>query len=398
MQKEITKAYKYRIYPNKQQEEMLLKHFGCSRFVYNKFLFDRQEQYRLTGKSDNYYKQAKLLTELKKDENFKWLKEVNSQTLQQSLRHLETAYTNFFRGRSGLPKFKKKSNRNSFTVPQFIVFENSRVYIPKCKEGIKVKEHRPLQGIILFATFSKTPTNKYYVSITVKQDYNSKQPANKGVGIDLGIKDLVITSNGQKFQNNKFTEKYAKKLRKAQQHLARKVKGSNRYENQRLKVALIYEKIANCRSDVLHKITHKLVMENDAVYMENLNISGMLKNDKLSRAISDCSWFEFSRQLQYKGEWDDTYIHEINRFYPSSKTCHSCGYTVDKMPLNIRKWTCPNCKIEHDRDVNAAINILLEGKREISAGTVDYTDGADVRPFQGQPAMKSETHKSLICG
>ena len=398
MQKEITKAYKYRIYPNKQQEEMLLKHFGCSRFVYNKFLFDRQEQYRLTGKSDNYYKQSKLLTELKKDENFKWLKEVNSQTLQQSLRHLETAYTNFFRGRSGLPKFKKKSNRDSFTVPQSIVFENSRIYIPKCREGIKVKEHRPLQGIILFATFSKTPTNKYYVSITVKQDYNSKQHTNKEVGIDLGIKDLVITSSGQKFQNNKFTEKYAKKLRRAQQHLARKTKGSRRYENQRLKVALIYEKIANCRSDVLHKITHKLVMENDAVYMENLNISGMLKNNKLSKAISDCSWFEFSRQLQYKGEWDDTYIHEINRFYPSSKTCHSCGYIMGKMPLDIRKWTCPNCKIEHDRDVNAAINILLEGKREISAGTVDYTNGEDVRPISSdtnrQTSMKLEAPTS----
>ena len=394
MQKEIIKAYKYRIYPNKQQEEMLLKHFGCSRFVYNKFLFDRQEQYRLTGKSDNYYKQSKLLTELKRDENFKWLKEVNSQTLQQSLRHLEVAYTNFFQGRSSLPKFKKRTHRNSFTVPQFVKFEKGRIYVPKFKDGIKAKEHRPLQGIILFATFSKTPTNKYYVSITVKQDYNSKQPTNKEVGIDLGIKELVITSSGQKFQNNKFTEKYAKKLRKAQQHLARKIKGSNRYENQRLKVALIYEKIANCRSDVLHKITHKLVMENDAVYMENLNVSGMLKNDKLSKAISDCSWYEFSRQLKYKGEWDDTYIHEINRFYPSSKTCHKCGYKFDKLTLDMREWVCPVCKTHHDRDINASINILLEGKRELSAGTVDYTNGEDVRPIssntKGQTSMKLE--------
>lgn len=393
MQKEITKAYKYRIYPNKQQEEMLLKHFGCSRFVYNKFLFDRQEQYRLTGKSDNYYKQAKLLTELKKDKNFKWLKEVNSQTLQQSLRHLEVAYTNFFQGRTSLPKFKKKTHRNSFTVPQFVKFENGRIYMPKCKEGIKVKEHRPLQGIILFATFSKTPTNKYYVSITVKQNYDSKLPTKKEVGIDLGVKDLVITSEGKKYKNHKFFNKYKKELKKAQQHLSRKTKGSNRYENQRLKVAKIYEKIANCRSDVLHKISHELVMKYDAVYLENLNIKGMLRNDKLSKAISDCSWFEFSRQLQYKGEWDETYIHEINRFYPSSKTCHSCGYIMDKMPLGIREWTCPQCNTHHDRDINASINILLEGKREISAGTVDYTNGEDVRPISittRQTSMKLE--------
>ena len=397
MQKEITKAYKYRIYPNKQQEEMLLKHFGCSRFVYNKFLFDRQEQYRLTGKSDNYYKQAKLLTELKKDKNFKWLKEVNSQTLQQSLRHLEVAYTNFFQGRTSLPKFKKKTHRNSFTVPQFIKFENGRIYMPKCKEGIKVKEHRPLQGIILFATFSKTPTNKYYVSITVKQNYDSKLPTKKEVGIDLGIKDLLVTSEGKKYKNHKFFNKYKKELKKAQQHLSRKTKGSNRYENQRLKVAKIYEKIANCRSDVLHKISHELVMKYDAVYLENLNIKGMLRNDKLSKAISDCSWFEFSRQLKYKGEWDETYIHEINRFYPSSKTCHSCGYIMDRMPLDIREWTCPKCNIHHDRDINASINILLEGKREISAGTVDHTNGEDVRPISiatRQTSMKLEASTS----
>ena len=258
-------------------------------------------------------------------------------------------------------------------------------------------EHRQLQGKILFATISKTPTNKYFVSITVKQDYNSKNHTNQEVGIDLGIKDLVITSNGDKYKNHKFTQKYAKKLKQAQQHLSRKTKGSKRFEKQRLKVALIHEKIANCRSDVLHKISHKLVMQNDVVYLENLNIKGLSRSN-LAKSINDCSWGELTRQLHYKGDWDDTYIHEINRFYPSSKTCHSCGYIMDKMPLDIRKWTCPNCKIEHDRDVNAAINILLEGKREISVGTTDNTRGEDIRPQsrKRRKANLNETRSSLL--
>lgn len=384
MRKEINKAYKYRIYPTKQQEELLSKFFGCTRFVYNKFLFERKEQYRLTGKSNNYYEQAKELTSLKKNKDYSWLKEVNSQSLQQALRHLEVAYTKFFTGKGGYPKFKKKNSKNSFTVPQGVSLESNILKLPKFKEGIKVKVHRELEGKILFVTLSKTPTNKYYVSITVKQEYNSKQPTNKEVGIDLGIKDLVITSNGSKYQNNKYTNKYKNKLKKAQQHLSRKIKGSRRYENQRLKVALVHEKIANCRSDVLHKITHKLVKKYDVVYLENLNIKGMLQNHKLARSISDCAWHELVRQLEYKGDWDDIVIFQINRFYPSSQICNKCGYQNKEVnDLSIREWICPNCNTHLDRDVNASINILLEGKREISAGAVDYTSGEDVRLVKG---------------
>ena len=392
MEKRITKTYKYRLYPNRNQVEMFDRYFGCARFVYNRFLFERKKQYQEIGKSDNYYGQAKALTMLKKNEQYSWLKEVNAQVLQCSLRHLESAYTNFFQGRASFPVFKKKKAKNSFTVPQYVKFEESKLYIPKFKEGIKAVEHRQLQGKILFATISKTSTNKYYVSITVKQDYNSKHPTKKEVGIDLGIKDLVITSNGDKFKNHKFTEKYAKKLKQAQQHLSRKKKGSRQYEKQRLKVAVIHEKIANCRSDVLHKITHKSVMQNDVVYLENLNIKGLSRSN-LSKSVNDCSWGELTRQLHYKGDWDDTHIHEINRFYPSSKTCHSCGHIMDRMPLDIRKWTCPNCKARHDRDINAAINILQEGKREISAGTVDNTDGKDVRPNTCNSISKRQTFK-----
>ena len=397
MLKEITKTYKYRLYPSLQQEELLAKHFGCTRFVYNKFLALRQEQYRLTGKSDNYYTQSNLLTQLKKEQEYKWLKDVNAQSLQHSLRHLEIAYTRFFTGKGGYPKFKKKNNRNSFTVPQNVKFENGKLYIPKFKEGIKVVEHRQLQGKILFATISKTPTNKYFVSITVKQEYNSKEPTCKEVGIDLGIKDLVITSNGEKFKNNKYLLKYEKELKKAQQHLSRKKNGSNRYEKQRLKVALIYEKIANCRSDVLHKITHRLVINNDVVYIEDLNVKDMLKNHKLAKSISDCSFYELTRQLEYKGDWDDTYIHKIFRFYPSSKTCNKCGYIKQDLTLSDREWVCPSCNTRHDRDINASINILLEGKREISAGTVDYTNGEDVRPISSNTDRQTSMKLEAIC-
>jgi putative transposase len=300
---------------------------------------------------------------------------------------LKTAYVNFFSGKSKFPNYKKKKGKNSFCVPQFVKIEDGKIYISKLKKlgGIKLVEHRPLQGKILFATFSKTPTNKYFVSITVEQTYNSKQPTNKEIGIDLGIKDLIITSDGSKFKNHKFTNKYAVRLKKAQQHLSRKQKGSNGFEKQRLKVALIHEKIHNCRLDNLHKISHKLVMNNDVVYIENLNVKGMLKNHKLAKSISDCSWSELKRQLQYKGDWDDTYIHEIFRFYPSSKTCSICGYIKQDLSLDIRHWTCPECGYLHDRDINAARNILLEGQRELSnknssAGTADYTNAENVRP------------------
>lgn len=396
MLKEITKTYKYRLYPSLHQEELLAKHFGCTRFVYNKFLALRQEQYRLTGKSDNYYTQSNLLTQLKKEQEYKWLKDVNAQSLQHSLRHLEIAYTRFFTGKGGYPKFKKKNNRNSFTVPQFITLKDNKLFIPKFKNGIKIKLHRELQGNILFATISKTPTNKYYVSITVKQEYNSKKPTCKEVGIDLGIKDLVITSNGDKYKNHKFTQKYAKKLKQAQQHLSRKTKGSKRFEKQRLKVALIHEKIANCRSDVLHKISHKLVMQNDVVYLENLNIKGLSRSN-LAKSINDCSWGELTRQLHYKGDWDDTYIHEIFRFYPSSKTCNKCGYIKQDLILSDREWVCPSCNTRHDRDINASINILFEGKREISAGTVDYTNGEDIRPISSNTNRQTSMKLEAIC-
>ena len=369
------KTYKFRIYPTVEQEVILAKHFGCTRFVYNHFLNERKEQYQKSKKSDNYYAQAKSLTEIKKKEETEWLKEVNSQTLQFALRSLDTAFLNFFRGNAQFPKLKSRKHKNTFTVPQFGTINENKINIPKVKNGIKVKLHREVKGKIGKMNITKTPTGKYYVSIFTEQIIEELPKTNKQVGIDLGLKDFVITSDNKKFKNNRYTKKYAKQLKKAQQHLSRKQKGSNGFEKQKFKVANIHEKIASCRLDTLHKISHKLVKEYDVIVCEDLNVKGMIKNHKLSKHIADASWGNFVTLLQYKCDWYGKELVKVNRFYPSSKTCNECGWINQNLKLSDREWTCNSCGVIHDRDCNASKNILKEGLKNISAGTVDYTDG-----------------------
>ena len=385
------------MYPNKEQEQILARYFGSVRFIYNYFLAQRKQQYSENGTSDNYYQQSKTLTNLKKQEEYSWLREINSQTLQFTLRNLETAYTNFFRGKAGFPRFKAKKNGCSFHIPQFCSIENSMVYIPKLKNGIKIVEHRPFKGVVKNMTISVTSNGKYYVSILSQVEYEPLQKTNAKVGIDLGLKNLVITSDGKKYSNNKFTKHYTKELAKAQKHLSKKQKGSNSWNRQRLKVARIQEKIHNCRIDKLHKISTDLIRNYDVICCEDLNVKGMQKNHKLAQSVSDASWGMFLTMLTYKAEMNDKQVIKINRFYPSSKTCHSCGYVKEDLSLKDREWICPVCGEIHDRDTNAAMNILSEGLKNISSGTGDYTDGVDIRPFQRQSAMKSEANKSLVC-
>ena len=283
------RAYKFRIYPNKEQQAILARYFGSVRFVYNHFLAERKQQYEKTQHSDDYYKQAKSLTELKKQEEYSWLKEINSQTLQHALRHLETAYVNFFRGTAKFPNFKSKKSKNSFSVPQNCSLSSGRIYIPKFKEGIKVKEHRKVKGLVKQMTISLTPTGKYYVSILTEELYEAIQKTNKGVGIDLGLKDFVITSEGKKYKNHRYIKQYEKELAMAQKHLSRKQHGSNSYEKQRRKVAKIYEKISSCRLDMQHKVSLDLIRKYDIICLEDLNIKGMVKNHRLAKAINDAS-------------------------------------------------------------------------------------------------------------
>ena len=387
----INKTYKFRLYPTKEQEVLLNQHFGHSRWVYNHFLNERKEQYQADKKSDNYYKQAATLTNLKKQEDTKWLKEVNSQTLQFALRSLDTAFLNFFRGNAQFPKFKSRKHKNTFTVPQFGTIEDGKINIPKFKDGIKVKLHREVKGNVGKMSITKTPTGKYYVSIFTEQEMEDSPKTNKQVGIDLGLKDFVITSDNKKFKNNRYTKKYAKQLKKAQQHLFRKQKGSNGFEKQKLKVAKIHEKIASCRLDTLHKVSNQLVNQYDLISIEDLNVKGMIKNHKLSKHIADASWGNFVTLLQYKCDWYGKELVKVNRFYPSSKTCNECGWINQNLKLSDREWTCNSCGVVHDRDINASRNILKEGLKNISAGTVEYTDGdSNKTSVKKHKSVKSE--------
>jgi len=380
LMKEIYTTYKFRLQPTNKQKVLLNKHFGCVRFLYNHFLNERQQQYKITGKSDGFNAQCLALTQLKKQPETQWLKETNSAALQYSLRNLDTAYARFFRGQSKFPKFKSKKNKHSFTcaTPSAIKFKENKIFIPKFREGIKTIVHRKVVGEIRRMTLSLTPTSKYFVSILVKQQYTPRKPTGAIVGIDLGIKNFAITSDGKVYKNNRYTKRYARKLAKAQKHLSRKQKGSNSYHKQRIKVAQVHEKITNSRKDTLHKVSTQLINDYDLICLEDLNIKGMVKNHKLAKHIQDASWGTFIQFLEYKAERNDKAIVRINRFYPSSKTCNKCGWVKQDLSLSMRTWVCENCETKVDRDINAAKNILDEGYKIISARTVENTDGDDV--------------------
>lgn len=395
MMKKIRKTYKFRIYPNNEQKQKLSVYFGNARFVYNYFLNERKEQYAASGKSDSYYTQQHKLILLKHQEEYSFLNQTACVTLIASLRNLENAYTRFFAKKSSFPKFHKKNSRQSFISTQNLKFKDDRICFIGFKEGIKCKISRQVEGKMKQLSIIKYPSGKYYVNINTEQEIEVIQNEFNEVGIDLGIKNLLVTSDGDKYDNPKFISKYEKQLAKAQQHLSRKKKGSNNFESQRIKVAKIQEKIANCRQDSLHKITYLLTHKYSDIYLEDLNVKGMQKNHYLAKSIVDCSWYSFINMLQYKGGWYGCKVHKINRWFPSSKTCSNCNFILNSLPLDVREWDCPNCRTHHDRDINAAINILKEGKRELSAGTVDYTDGESVRikrtnKSTNQDSMKSE--------
>lgn len=365
----MLKAYKFRIYPNKQQEELLQKTFGCCRFVYNQCLSYKIDMYKNKNISlskidcNNYVNQN-----LKKE--YEWLKEVDKFALTNAIYNMDSAYQKFFKEHAGYPKFKsKKDNKKSYTTncnyggrPTIeVLFDDNKIKLPKLK-WIKAKISRQFNGKIKSATISQVPSGKYYVSILVETEHIPMESTGCMIGIDLGIKDLLITSDGEKFENIRIIKKYKNKLAKEQRKLSRKVNGSNNCEKQRIKVAKIYEKIADTRKDYLHKISHKLISENQVIVSENLAISNMVKNHSLSKAILDCSWYELTRQLQYKADWNSRDYIKIGRFTKSSQICSECGYVnTETKNLSIREWVCPKCGVTHDRDINAAINILNEG-------------------------------------
>lgn len=342
------------------------KSFGCARYVYNWALNKRIEAYQKDGTRIGWVDCCKMLTNLKRQEDTKWLCEVASQSLQSSIRNMDSAFTRFFREKKGFPKFKsKKHNRQSFQFVDkvFIDFKNNRVSLPKIGK-VKFGKNRTFDGKIGTCTISKTTTNKYYISILVEDNKPIPQKApisdETSVGIDVGIKDFAVLSNGEVYSNPKYLEKDEKRIKVLQKRLSKKQKGSNRYERAKLLLARCYEKISNKRTDFLHKVSSKIVRENQTIIIEDLNVEGMLKNHCLAKHISSASWSEFFRQLQYKCEWYGKNLIRIGRFEPSSKMC-LCGYINKELSLKDRVWDCPQCGRHNDRDLLAAINIKRFG-------------------------------------
>lgn len=374
------KSYKFRLYPNSEQQLLIIKTIGSVRFVFNHMLEAWDTTYKEAGKGLSYSKCSAMLPPMKKSEDTSWLKEVDSRALQNATKDLANAFDRFFKKHSQFPKFKSKknpvqsyrtNNGNNGTSIEFVELGTKlKLKLPKLGL-VKIAKSKEIKGRILNATITLKPSGKYYVSLLCEEEISELPKTNSAVGIDLGITDFAILSNGQKVDNKRFTKKMEQKLKREQRKLSRrallaKQRGINlheakNYQKQKKKVARLYEKAVNQREDFLNKLSTDIIKNHDVICIEDLNVKGMLKNRKLSKAISDVSWSSFVSKLEYKANWYGKEVVKIDRWFPSSQICSDCGHKDGKKPLNIREWTCNNCGKTHDRDINASINILNQG-------------------------------------
>ncbi len=364
-----SRAYRFRLYPNREQTQQLARTFGCSRYVYNWALRRRSDEYHRAGASLSFAQLSRDLTALKKDGETEWLGEVSAVVLQQSLRNLDTSFTNFFQGRARYPRFKarKRSKQVARYVGHAFGLDHGRLRLAKVPGRVKIRWSRDLPSAPSSCTVAMDPAGRYFVSFACVEEIAPLPPTTKGVGLDLGLTHFVTTSDGEKVANPKHLDASLRKLARAQRRLARKQKGSKGREKQRRKVARIHARIADQRGDFLHKLSTQLVQENDLVVCESLAVANLMKNRCLSRAIGQAGWGEFVRQLEYKSEWYGRVLAKTDRFFPSSKRCSSCGYIVASLPLSVREWACAECGAEHDRDTNAANNLYSAGHARIYA-------------------------------
>ncbi|MEY2858869.1 MAG: hypothetical protein RLZZ74_3182 [Cyanobacteriota bacterium] len=393
----MLRVVKVRIYPTKQQKVSLAQAFGTTRWVWNHFLALTNQTYKETGKGIAKYDMIKQLPLLKKQEETEWLKQTYSQSLQSVCLNLSRAFVNFFEKRARYPRFKSRHGKQSLIYPQNVKLADNNIYFPKL-DWINAVIHRPIgsiEGSIRTVTITKNCAEQYYASVMFEDGKEKALPdaQGKAVGIDLGLSHFCITSDSQKFDNPRWFKKHERNLKTKQQQLSRKQKGSNNRNKSRLKVAKIHNKITSCREDFHHQLSRRIVNENQVLILENLAIKNMVKNHCLAKAISQVGWGQFCTMLKYKAEIEGKIYLEVDRFFPSSKTCNVCLNQVSSLPLLVRTWTCNSCNTYHDRDINAAISLRDEGLRLLTCGTRDKAYCPDVRPSSGG-RKKSTTRQS----